>query len=218
MKNKAEQHYDKAYFEWQQRIGIFGGKANLFNFEKYIKPDDTVLDFGCGGGYLLDSISCKKKYGIDINDSARAEAGRKGIICQATIDPIPPESIDVIISNSCLGHCTDPYGILVSLKRILKKTGKIVFVVPCENSLKVKKDDVNKICYTWTPQNLANLFTVAGYEVTEAECIKSKWPPMYEMIQKLVGWKMFHIICKLYCRIRRTGYQTRVAAVLPEKE
>lgn len=214
MKNKAEQHYDKAYFEWQQRIGVFGGKANLFKFEKYIQADDTILDFGCGGGYLLEAINCKQKYGIDINDVARAEAIKRGIICEATIDSIPSNSISVIISNSCLGHVTNPYEVLVSLKRVLKKDGKIVFVVPCDNSLKLKKDDVNMILYTWTPQNLANLFTVAGYKIIEVDCIKSKWPPMFETIQKLVGWKMFHVICKLYCRLRRTGYQTRVVATL----
>mgnify|MGYP001147144506 CR=1 FL=1 len=80
MKNRAEQHYDQAYYDWQQRIGIFGGKANLFKFEKYIKPDDIVLDFGCGGGDLLNAIKCKEKYGIDINEFARAEAKREFIV------------------------------------------------------------------------------------------------------------------------------------------
>lgn len=217
MKNTAEQHYDQAYFDWQKRIGTFGGKANLFKFERYIKEDDIVLDCGCGGADLLNEIRCKEKYGIDINDIARAEASKKGIHCEATVDSIPSESVSVIVSNSCLGHVTNPYEILVSLKRVLKKGGKIIFVVPCDNSLKIKKNDINMILYTWTPQNLANLFTVAGYEVIEANCIKSKWPPKYEVIQKLVGWKMFQIICKIYCRIRRTGYQTRVVAVLPDK-
>lgn len=45
-----ETYYDEKYFEWQKTVGEFGGKANLFKFEKYINEDSDVLDFGCGGG------------------------------------------------------------------------------------------------------------------------------------------------------------------------
>ena len=37
-------------------------------------PDKKVLDFGCGGGYLLDKINCKKKFGVEINNIAIKEA------------------------------------------------------------------------------------------------------------------------------------------------
>lgn len=45
-----EMYYGEKYFEWQKAVGEFGGRANLFKFEKYIKENDNVLDFGCGGG------------------------------------------------------------------------------------------------------------------------------------------------------------------------
>ncbi len=215
MSRTADQHYDKKYFKWQKKIGEFGGKANLFKFEKYICSNDVVLDFGCGGAYLLQEIECKKKYGVEINETARKEARNKGIICKANVDDIPADSIDVIISNHCLEHVTNPYDVLVSLKRVLKKSGKIIFVVPNENSFKVREDDVNMHLYTWNPQHFRNLFTVAGYEVVEADSIKHKWPPYYWIVQKLIGWKLFHVICKIWCQIRRHGYQTRVVAVLP---
>ena len=57
---KVSQHYDDAYFSWQKTIGEFGGWACLTMFADYIKPADRVLDFGCGGGYLLSRIDMHK--------------------------------------------------------------------------------------------------------------------------------------------------------------
>ena len=51
-------NYDIKYFNWQKEIGQFGGIANKLIFEKHIKNDDIVIDFGSGGGYLLKYIIC----------------------------------------------------------------------------------------------------------------------------------------------------------------
>ena len=53
-------HYDQQagedYFDFQASIGEFGGWANVTKFSDYVAPGDTVLDFGCGGGYLLKNL------------------------------------------------------------------------------------------------------------------------------------------------------------------
>ena len=54
----------------QERIGKFGGIINKKKFNKYINKNDSVLDFGCGGGYLLKNIDCLNKHGIEINETA----------------------------------------------------------------------------------------------------------------------------------------------------
>ena len=72
IKHKIENYYDKEYFDlYQKEIGEFGGMANLFKFKKYINDNDTVLDFGCGGGFVLKNLNCKEKIGIDLNSVAR---------------------------------------------------------------------------------------------------------------------------------------------------
>ena len=61
-------HYDDKYFEWQKQIGEIGGILNKFKFEEHIQNDNiTLMDFGCGGGYLLNNFNVKKKIENIIN-------------------------------------------------------------------------------------------------------------------------------------------------------
>src|SRR5687768_999919 len=100
---KVSEYYNEDYFEkYQKKIGEFGGMANKFKFQDEIKETDTVLDFGCGGGFLLKNISCRHKVGIEINEVARKNCSALGIECYDSLDHIKDESIDVVISNHCL--------------------------------------------------------------------------------------------------------------------
>ena len=52
--------YNKEYFEYQKLIGS-KNKNIAHRFNRFINPNSVVLDFGCGGGYLLDNFNCKNK-------------------------------------------------------------------------------------------------------------------------------------------------------------
>ena len=60
-KHHVSDHYDDNYFEWQRKSGIFGGLANTFKFKRSITSTDTVIDFGCGGGFLLLNLNCSNR-------------------------------------------------------------------------------------------------------------------------------------------------------------
>ena len=55
-------HYNKFYFNWQSEVGLFGAIANQIKFKTFIKSNQKVLDFGCGGGYMLSTFKNIKKY------------------------------------------------------------------------------------------------------------------------------------------------------------
>ena len=63
----SKNHYDEKYFAWQKYVGKFGGQANKIKFDEIISENEKVLDFGCGGGYLLSSYENIEKYGVEIN-------------------------------------------------------------------------------------------------------------------------------------------------------
>ena len=150
-------HYKEEYFNWQKEVGEFGGIANLFKFEKHIALDDSVIDFGSGGGFLLANLNCKQKIGVEINDVARSYSKELGIESVESIEMVEDNWADVIISNHALEHVENP---LSSLKKILSKLktgGKIIFVVPHERKQLYKENDKHQHLFTWSEANLGNL-------------------------------------------------------------
>ncbi len=213
----ASEHYDAQYFEWQKSIGSFGGWANSYKFQGTIKPNDTVIDFGCGGGFLLANLQCGRRIGIEPNDSAGAEATRNGVTRfenpAAALAQLGEHVADVIISNHALEHTLNPLEEITSLKRLLKPGGTIHFFVPCDSvDYLYDPKDVNYHLFSWSPQNLGNLFYEAGYKIVHAKPYKHKWPPFYRHFSHL-GWPMFNLLCKLYGRISRNWVQVEVYAI-----
>jgi SAM-dependent methyltransferase len=206
-------HYDARYFDWQAPIGEFGGWANRSKFEAYVRPDARVLDFGCGGGFLLRGIACAKKVGVEPNAAAADVARRNGLEVFASADEVPDDYVDLIVSNHALEHVPEPLGALHSLRRKLRPDGTAVFVVPCESiGYRYRPGDVNHHLYSWSPMCLGNLFTEAGFRVVESEPYIHKWPPGYRLVARLGGRALFDLACRLYGRLERSWFQVRVVA------
>ena len=68
--SKVQKNYNNDYFEWYKEIGEFGALINIHRFKNFIDTNDAVLDFGCGGGFMLDKINCRVKHGVEINPIA----------------------------------------------------------------------------------------------------------------------------------------------------
>ena len=206
-------HYDADYFNWQKNIGAFGGWANLVKFKNYITPQMNVIDFGCGGGFLLKNIDCKDKIGVDLSDQARKTMEDFGIKSFKYVQDVPDDWADCIISNHALEHVPDPLNQISLLKEKLKIGGKIIFMVPCESiTSRYKPNDINYHLFSWSPLNLGNLFTEAGYNVIESKAYIHKWPPFYQKIAKTFGERTFNLICRMYGHIETSWFQVRVVA------
>jgi SAM-dependent methyltransferase len=209
-------HYDGRYFDWQAPQGEFGGWANQSKFRDHISSSSKVLDFGCGGGFLLKNLNCSKRVGVEVNPAAVETAGKNGIEVFTRVADVPDEYVDVIISNSALEHTLQPLEELKSLYRKLQAGGRIVFVVPCESiSLSYRPDDVNHHLYSWSPMCLGNLFSEAGFSVIESKAYIHKWPPKYRVIAALGGRWLFEVACRIYGRLERSWFQVRVVAEKP---
>lgn len=209
-------YYNAKYFEWQKNIGAFGGWANSYKFKDTISQNDTVVDFGCGGGFLLRSLDCKSRIGIEPNLSAAVSVESFGIQhFLSTIDAVNnlgQNIADIIISNNALEHTLNPLQELKNLRQLLKIGGNIHFYVPCDSiKYEYNPKDINYHLFSWSPQNLGNLFTEAGYSVEYVRPYIHKWPPFYSVIAKL-GWPIFNIICRIYGRIDRSWFQVEIKA------
>lgn len=212
----ASAYYGAGYYDWQKSIGEFGGWANAFKFKKSISKDDNVIDFGCGGGFLLKNLECKNRIGIEPNPSAAESVKGFGIRHFSSpadaLNQLGEFVADVIISNNALEHTLNPLQEIKNLKPLLKVGGTIHFVVPCTSiSYKYNPKDINYHLFSWSPQDLGNLFTEAGYEIEYSRPYIHKWPPHYDKIAKF-GWPTFNLACRIYGRIERSWFQVELRA------
>jgi ubiquinone/menaquinone biosynthesis C-methylase UbiE len=206
-------YYDSVYFQWQRRIGDFSAQANLFMFAPFVSPGDFVVDFGCGGGALLSRLECGRRLGVEINAAARRECAERGVDCVESLQDLQDDLADVIISSHALEHVQNPFDALVLARRKLKLEGRLVLVVPCErHDTRYSGDDINKHIYTWSPLNLGNLVTAAGFRIEAVERIHHKWPPGSEMLVRFLGWRAYHWIAWAWSYLSRRVTQLRVVA------
>ena len=194
-------HYDYDYFfNSQKRNGEIGGKANLFKFESYIRPDDNVLDFGCGGGFLLNNITCKSKVGVELNPHARRYCQENhGILAHSSLDAIEDGVFDVVISNHCIEHVKDPYETIEKLKGKLRPGGRIVICVPLDAySYEWTPHDVCNHLYSFSPMNLGNILQGVGFTEISSRPLLHKWVPKYRLVIRYFGWRAFHWMSHVY--------------------
>lgn len=213
MESVAPTHYDESYFAWQKVIGEFGAWANIDKFQPHISENDVVMDFGCGGGYLLKAITCQKRYGIEVSEQAQSTAKENGLTVFEKTAELEDQSLDVVISNNSLEHCLQPFSELREIHKKLKPGGKAVFLVPCETIInKYKEKDINHHLYSWSPMCIGNLFTEAGFHLISVKPQIAKWPPGYQLIAKWGGKAIFKFASEIYGRLDRRWYQVKVVA------
>jgi len=210
-------HYQKKYFDWQKKAGLYGAQQDLWMYEPFIKAEDKVLDFGCGGGYMLDKIRCKVMYGVDINPLARKAAQNKGIRVFEKLKELPSGlRFDVILSHHTLEHLENPAEVIQEFKKYLKKDGFLICVVPIDDwriEKRFKPDDINKHLYTWTPLLLGNLFIYCGYKIKDIQIIERAWIPLSRFYYPFVPKFIYNFFSMLWSKLTLSRQIRLIAAV-----
>lgn len=105
-------------------------------FERWIRPEDIVLDMGAGYGEFINHIRCGKKYVLDLNpDTADRVSGDVEVIVQDCSAPWPfPDShFDVVFTSNFLEHLPDKQALARTLgeaNRCLKPGGRFIGMGP----------------------------------------------------------------------------------------
>jgi SAM-dependent methyltransferase len=196
------------YFSYQQSIGVMGGVLDSEKFISLVRPTDTVLDFGCGGGYVLAALICARKIGVDVNPAVKEIARQNGVEFYADLASIPDQTANVVISNHALEHVRAPLEALRALYDKLQPGGKLVLCVPIDDWR--KKDlysagDIDHHLYTWTPLLLGNLLAEAGFIVQpdQIKVLKSAWPRYYQSLYRLCPRWVFDSLCFFWSGITK---------------
>lgn len=136
-------HYDKALK--RNLFQIYWHNKRFREVLKETRPTKgAVLDVGCHGGtftqVLLKRIKTNKIYGVDISPSA-IKLIKKKIpygkfqVADATKLPYKQNFFDQIYCLEVLEHVDKPQQIVKEMKRVLKKNGRGIILVPTNNTL-----------------------------------------------------------------------------------
>jgi len=205
--NNTSQHYTadrgKAYFEYQNHFSFrdIGAKLNVRNFAPHVKPSDWVLDFGCGGGWLLRELVCRQKVGVELNEHAHPECRDNQVKVYKFVSEVAERDFDVIISNHCLEHVPHPIEALSALRQLLSPDGKLIFVVPIDD-WRVQRDfagtDIDHHLHTWSARLMANTLVEAGFVPLESRTLTHAWFPIWQKFYGKIPMFAFDALCWAY--------------------
>lgn len=176
------------YFQWQRSAGEVGGRLEARKFAPHLAAGDAVVDFGCGGGFMLHALQAGQKVGIEPNAAAREAAVARGLRALPSVTDLEDEWADVVVSNHVLEHTLSPIDELRELRRVLKPAGRLVLWLPLDDwrtQRSPRPADVNHHLFTWTPVLLTNLLIEAGFAVGECRVVTRAWPPAVKVFGRL---------------------------------
>jgi SAM-dependent methyltransferase len=123
---------------WAERLSekYFGNSVHPYaTFEsvvrQYLRPNQTLLDAGCGhGAPVLSKFrgSAAKLIGVDVIDFDSALPGIELINRNLTDTGLPSASVDTIMSRSVMEHITDPPNLYREMSRVLRPGGHFIFL------------------------------------------------------------------------------------------
>jgi ubiquinone/menaquinone biosynthesis C-methylase UbiE len=123
---------DPHYAQWSVRRNSF---HRLVQYLTVQHPGSTILDVGCGNGWMAGGLAKKgfQVCGIDLNYSELQQAARtfkeltNAVWLYGNIlsDVVPRGSMDCIVLASSLQYFKDVPGLMESLFRIIRDTGEI---------------------------------------------------------------------------------------------
>lgn len=154
-------------------------KNDIKQLKKIIKRSGRILEIGCATGEYLLAIKNTGRWevhGVEISSYASKYAREKfdlnvitGTVFDATF---PNEYFDAVIMNHVLEHVPNPSETITEINRILRKSGKFIFVIPNIDSYEAKIFeeywyglDVPRHLYNFSPKTLREILQKCNFEI-----------------------------------------------------
>jgi 2-polyprenyl-3-methyl-5-hydroxy-6-metoxy-1,4-benzoquinol methylase len=143
-------------------------------FQRYVRPDDVVLDLGAGYCEFINHIRCRSKYAVDLNPDTRSCASPDVTVLSTTssrLDMLADGSVDVVFASNFFEHLPDKREFLATLgelRRVLRPgTGRLLILQPNIRLLHGAYWDFLDHHLALTDRSLAEAVRMAGLEPVE---------------------------------------------------
>jgi SAM-dependent methyltransferase len=167
-------------------------------FSRFIAPDSTVLDLGCGYGEFINAVHAKRRLAIDMNPAAKDKlADGIQFFLQDSAEPwqgIQENSIDVVFTSNFLEHLPDKPAVVRTLREVCRclKPGRLLIAMgPNAKYLGGRYWDYWDHQVPFTENSLAEALCAIGFSI---DICKSRFLP-YTMSS---GLRYPPVFIKLY--------------------
>lgn len=196
-------------------MGLTVAERDVWKVAPYVATTDDVVEFGCGGGFMLESLHGAKHIGIEANRASREAAHLRGLDVRASLADVDSGWADLVWSHHALEHVLDPFTVLREMARVLRRGGRLRLCLPIDdwrNSVAAAGPDINGHLWTWTPLLAHNLLTEAGFVVEDVRVVAYSWPRGSRV---LVRWPRGFRIAAAAAGWLRRSRELHVSAVKP---
>jgi SAM-dependent methyltransferase len=133
--------YARRFAGHEQRRKQIWEVLNRHFFERWVEPDDTVLDLGAGYCEFINSVRARQKFALDLNPATSQQAAPGVRVISQDITEqwaVEPASVDVVFTSNFLEHLPAKKNLthcLQEASRILRPGGRFIALVPTSASL-----------------------------------------------------------------------------------
>jgi SAM-dependent methyltransferase len=132
---KISSFYDNNYQNYKESKSIFLTLISKFYYKFFayflkVSKNSLILDYGCGTAQVLRNLELmgyKNLYGYDVIKPSLKNTMIKFF---DNVEFLKKKKFDLIILNHVIEHVSDPRSLLLFLKTLLKKNGKIIGQTP----------------------------------------------------------------------------------------
>lgn len=156
-----------------------------------VKPNESVLDLGCGDSYIKNYLPAVNYVGIDQSRTDICHDLEKGL--PATV---LEQRFDVVFLNEFIEHIENFRSLLIQCRNILTSKGRIIVSTPSANRIMVGEDPTHIHCFRKT--NMHNLARICNLKIEKAVGTYIRVPPISPLYLAIPTHQTFYTEVVVY--------------------